>query len=176
MSLHGSPGKCYFWGAGWPQTFTCATWNKLKTELSMWKANSALKAEVGDVAEPYRELLKGLLAKVEATRDWARVSSWTAATTTAGRLLKPATNFMRRCWPATALYAMWVWNDRQWRLARYAAPCRRVWSHTDQAGFTSRSQPPRPSDRKAHQHIRPGTLPGVERSSAPGIPAGRAGV
>ncbi|WP_447556269.1 phosphoenolpyruvate carboxylase [Vreelandella sp. EE22] len=45
---------------------------QLKTELSMWKANSALKAEVGEVAEPYRELLKRLLAKVEATRDWAK--------------------------------------------------------------------------------------------------------
>ncbi|UYG08956.1 phosphoenolpyruvate carboxylase [Halomonas sp. M4R1S46] len=45
---------------------------QLKIELSMWKANSALKAEVGDVAEPYRELLKRLLAKVEATRDWAK--------------------------------------------------------------------------------------------------------
>ncbi|MDT8894049.1 phosphoenolpyruvate carboxylase [Halomonas sp. I1] len=46
--------------------------DQLKTELSMWKANSALKAEVGDVAEPYRELLKRLLARVEATRDWAK--------------------------------------------------------------------------------------------------------
>ncbi|XKE46831.1 phosphoenolpyruvate carboxylase [Halomonas organivorans] len=45
---------------------------QLKIELSMWKANSALKAEVGDVAEPYRELLKRLLIKVEATRDWAK--------------------------------------------------------------------------------------------------------
>ncbi|GHE21936.1 phosphoenolpyruvate carboxylase [Halomonas urumqiensis] len=45
---------------------------KLKAELSMWKANSALKAEVGDVAEPYRELVKRLLARVEATRDWAK--------------------------------------------------------------------------------------------------------
>ncbi|MBB3231666.1 phosphoenolpyruvate carboxylase [Halomonas stenophila] len=45
---------------------------QLKIELSMWKANSALKAEVGEVAEPYRELLKRLLAKVEATRDWAK--------------------------------------------------------------------------------------------------------
>ncbi|MGM0535636.1 MAG: phosphoenolpyruvate carboxylase [Pseudomonadota bacterium] len=45
---------------------------QLKAELSMWKANSALKAEVGDVAEPYRELIKRLLARVEATRDWAK--------------------------------------------------------------------------------------------------------
>ncbi|MBB3139999.1 phosphoenolpyruvate carboxylase [Halomonas organivorans] len=45
---------------------------QLKAELSMWKANSALKAEVGDVAEPYRELIKRLLSKVEATRDWAQ--------------------------------------------------------------------------------------------------------
>ncbi|SDI79201.1 phosphoenolpyruvate carboxylase [Billgrantia gudaonensis] len=46
--------------------------DQLKAELSMWKANSALKAEVGDVAEPYRELLKRLLSRVEATRDWAK--------------------------------------------------------------------------------------------------------
>ncbi|MCL7941251.1 phosphoenolpyruvate carboxylase [Halomonas sp. ATCH28] len=45
---------------------------QLKAELSMWKSNSALKAEVGDVAEPYRELIKRLLARVEATRDWAK--------------------------------------------------------------------------------------------------------
>ncbi|WP_290784818.1 phosphoenolpyruvate carboxylase [Halomonas sp.] len=45
---------------------------QLKAELSMWKANSALKAEVGDVAEPYRELLRRLLTRVEATRDWAK--------------------------------------------------------------------------------------------------------
>ncbi len=46
--------------------------DQLKAELSMWKANSALKAEVGDVAEPYRELLKRLSSRVEATRDWAK--------------------------------------------------------------------------------------------------------
>ncbi|WP_404297002.1 phosphoenolpyruvate carboxylase [Halomonas sp.] len=45
---------------------------KLKAELSMWKANSALKAEVGDVAEPYRELLRRLLSRMETTRDWAK--------------------------------------------------------------------------------------------------------
>ncbi|WP_136064875.1 phosphoenolpyruvate carboxylase [Modicisalibacter radicis] len=45
---------------------------QLKAELSMWKANSALKAEVGDEPEPYRALLKRLTARVEATRDWAQ--------------------------------------------------------------------------------------------------------
>ncbi|WP_108446906.1 phosphoenolpyruvate carboxylase [Halomonas denitrificans] len=45
---------------------------QLKAELSMWKANSALRAEVGEVAEPYRELLKRLVTRVEATRDWAK--------------------------------------------------------------------------------------------------------
>ncbi|MDZ7853295.1 MAG: phosphoenolpyruvate carboxylase [Halomonas sp.] len=45
---------------------------QLRAELSMWKANSALKAEVGEVAEPYRELLKRLSNRVEATRDWAK--------------------------------------------------------------------------------------------------------
>ncbi|MGC3873027.1 phosphoenolpyruvate carboxylase [Halomonas sp. GXIMD04776] len=46
--------------------------DQLKTELSMWKANSALKAEVGDEAEPYRALIKRLITRVEATRDWAQ--------------------------------------------------------------------------------------------------------
>lgn len=45
---------------------------QLKVELSMWKANSALKADVGDEAEPYRALLKRLVTRVEATRDWAK--------------------------------------------------------------------------------------------------------
>ena len=45
---------------------------QLKAELSMWKSNSALRAEVGGVAEPYRELIKRLLSRVEATRDWAK--------------------------------------------------------------------------------------------------------
>ncbi|MDW5375730.1 phosphoenolpyruvate carboxylase [Halomonas sp. HP20-15] len=45
---------------------------QLRAELSMWKANSALKAEVGDEPEPYRALLKRLTARLEATRDWAQ--------------------------------------------------------------------------------------------------------
>lgn len=45
---------------------------QLKSELSMWNTNSALRAEVGNVAEPYRELLKRLIVRVEATRDWAK--------------------------------------------------------------------------------------------------------
>ncbi len=69
-------------GEGDPEVLLLGRWmaadlylrdlEQLKTELSMWKANSALKAEVGDVAEPYRELLKRLLTKMEATRDWAK--------------------------------------------------------------------------------------------------------
>lgn len=45
--------------------------DRLKTELSMWKANAALRAEVKDAAEPYRALLRQLISRVEATRDWA---------------------------------------------------------------------------------------------------------
>ncbi|OLO05619.1 phosphoenolpyruvate carboxylase [Salinicola socius] len=53
---------------------------QLKAELSMWKANDALRAEVGDdaepgsrqAAEPYRALLKRLSTRLEATRAWAR--------------------------------------------------------------------------------------------------------
>ncbi|WP_106477050.1 phosphoenolpyruvate carboxylase [Phytohalomonas tamaricis] len=44
----------------------------LKHELSMWKATPVLKAETGDVSEPYRELLKRLIRRVETTRDWAQ--------------------------------------------------------------------------------------------------------
>ncbi|MHB0774022.1 phosphoenolpyruvate carboxylase [Halomonas sp. WWR20] len=46
--------------------------DQLKAELSMWKANSALKADVGDEPEPYRAILKRLTARVEATRNWAK--------------------------------------------------------------------------------------------------------
>ncbi|WP_110716489.1 phosphoenolpyruvate carboxylase [Salinicola acroporae] len=45
---------------------------QLKAELSMWKANDALHAEVGDDPEPYRALLKRLSTRLEATRAWAR--------------------------------------------------------------------------------------------------------
>ena len=45
---------------------------QLKAELSMWKANSALRAEVGDDPEPYRALLRRLITRVETTRDWAQ--------------------------------------------------------------------------------------------------------
>ncbi|WP_168014161.1 phosphoenolpyruvate carboxylase [Halomonas salinarum] len=48
--------------------------DQLKAELSMWKANSALRAEVGDAQEPYRELLKRVSTKLEATRDWAKAA------------------------------------------------------------------------------------------------------
>ncbi|KAA0019161.1 phosphoenolpyruvate carboxylase [Salinicola corii] len=45
---------------------------QLKAELSMWKVNNALHAEVGDDPEPYRALLKRLSTRLEATREWAR--------------------------------------------------------------------------------------------------------
>ncbi|GAB2801388.1 phosphoenolpyruvate carboxylase [Halomonas shantousis] len=45
---------------------------QLKAELSMWKANSALRSDVGNEPEPYRAVLKRLAARVEATRDWAK--------------------------------------------------------------------------------------------------------
>ena len=46
--------------------------DQLRAELSMWQANDALRAEVGDDPEPYRALLKQLTIRLEATRAWAR--------------------------------------------------------------------------------------------------------
>ncbi|MCM2130923.1 phosphoenolpyruvate carboxylase [Larsenimonas rhizosphaerae] len=58
--------------------------DQLKRELSMWKATSALRAETGDASEPYRELIKRLLCRMEATRDWAKAQldgePWTSET------------------------------------------------------------------------------------------------
>jgi phosphoenolpyruvate carboxylase len=45
---------------------------QLKSELSMWKCSAALRAEAGDVAEPYREILRRLILRMESTRDWAK--------------------------------------------------------------------------------------------------------
>ncbi|WP_110687438.1 phosphoenolpyruvate carboxylase [Salinicola aestuarinus] len=44
----------------------------LRAELSMGKANDALREQVGDHPEPYRARLRQLSATLEATRDWAR--------------------------------------------------------------------------------------------------------
>ena len=38
----------------------------------MWKCTAALRAEAGDVAEPYREILRRLILRMESTRDWAK--------------------------------------------------------------------------------------------------------
>ncbi len=90
---------------------------QLKAELSMWKCNSALRAEVGGVAEPYRELLRRLLQRVEATRDWAKAQldgngfegrATKAGATKAGPSSRTATSSMRRCSPATVRCATWV--------------------------------------------------------------------
>ncbi|KAF1052103.1 MAG: Phosphoenolpyruvate carboxylase [Stenotrophomonas maltophilia] len=43
----------------------------LAAELSMQQASDELRAEVGDVAEPYRALLKQLRERLRATRSWA---------------------------------------------------------------------------------------------------------
>jgi len=44
--------------------------NVLRAELSVRKANEELRAKVGDCAEPYRELLREVRARLTATRDW----------------------------------------------------------------------------------------------------------
>lgn len=45
--------------------------DSLAAELSMQQASDELRAEVGDVAEPYRALLKQLRERLRATRAWA---------------------------------------------------------------------------------------------------------
>lgn len=43
----------------------------LRAELSMWQASDELKQRVGDVREPYRQVLAGLRDRLLKTRDWA---------------------------------------------------------------------------------------------------------
>ncbi len=43
----------------------------LRAELSMWEASDALRHEVGDAREPYRELLGRLRHRLTRTREWA---------------------------------------------------------------------------------------------------------
>lgn len=40
----------------------------LRSELSMWECNTALRAAVGETREPYRVLLRGLLDRLDLTR------------------------------------------------------------------------------------------------------------
>ncbi len=42
----------------------------LREELSMTRATPALRAQVGNVPEPYRELLRGVRSRLAATRNW----------------------------------------------------------------------------------------------------------
>ena len=44
--------------------------NELRNELSMTRASDALRAQVGDAREPYRELLRGVRTHLIATRAW----------------------------------------------------------------------------------------------------------
>ncbi|MDO7910787.1 phosphoenolpyruvate carboxylase [Pseudomonas sp. 22-AL-CL-001] len=46
----------------------------LAAELSMQQADAALRAQAGDSAEPYREVLKHLRERLRATRAWAHAS------------------------------------------------------------------------------------------------------
>ncbi len=48
--------------------------DQLAAELSMQQANDALRATVGDSAEPYRAVLKTLRERLRATRNWAQAS------------------------------------------------------------------------------------------------------
>ena len=48
--------------------------DQLAADLSMQHASAALRERVGDVAEPYRELLKQLRERLRATRSWAHAS------------------------------------------------------------------------------------------------------
>ncbi len=42
----------------------------LRSELSMNNCDQALRAQVGDVHEPYRALLRGVLHRLDATKQW----------------------------------------------------------------------------------------------------------
>ena len=46
----------------------------LRDELSLEVASPALMARVGEVREPYRELLRSVRARMRATRDWIEMS------------------------------------------------------------------------------------------------------
>jgi phosphoenolpyruvate carboxylase len=46
----------------------------LRNELSITAATPALRERVGDAAEPYRELLRGVRARLVATRAWVEAS------------------------------------------------------------------------------------------------------
>jgi len=48
--------------------------DQLAAELSMQQASDALRASVGDSAEPYRAVLKQLRERLRATRNWAHSS------------------------------------------------------------------------------------------------------
>ncbi|MBN7771410.1 phosphoenolpyruvate carboxylase [Marinobacter daepoensis] len=46
----------------------------LRAELSMWQASDELRAQVGDVREPYREVLADVRDRLIRTREWAEAS------------------------------------------------------------------------------------------------------
>ncbi|TNE74910.1 MAG: phosphoenolpyruvate carboxylase [Gammaproteobacteria bacterium] len=46
----------------------------LRAELSMWQASDELREQVGDVREPYRQVLGALRERLILTRDWAEAS------------------------------------------------------------------------------------------------------
>ncbi|KEF31054.1 Phosphoenolpyruvate carboxylase [Marinobacter nitratireducens] len=46
----------------------------LRAELSMWQASDELREQVGDVREPYRQVLGALRERLIRTRDWAEAS------------------------------------------------------------------------------------------------------
>ena len=46
--------------------------NVLRSEFSMTQCNSALRERVGDSAQPYREVLRHLENKMQATKNWAK--------------------------------------------------------------------------------------------------------
>lgn len=46
--------------------------NVLRSEFSMTQCNAALRKRVGDSAQPYREVLRHLENKMQATKNWAK--------------------------------------------------------------------------------------------------------
>jgi len=56
----------------------------LRRELSLANASEELRARVPDAAEPYRELLRDVAERLEATREWARAQLETSRHAPAG--------------------------------------------------------------------------------------------
>ena len=67
----------------------------LRDELSMSRATPELRERVGNAAEPYRELLRGVRDRLRATRAWVEASLQADARRAAAR--RTSTSMPSRC-------------------------------------------------------------------------------